>query len=97
VITLTVGSPPPRHQVKQVLNYGTAASEQVSSEMRKQDASVGEKSSIRVAIPAQLEDFRERNDQSIAATEQNKASVVSNPKISSMNSSSAEARRIESQ
>ena len=84
VITLTVGSPPLKQQVKQQLTQEAPAA--------------GERSSIRVAIPAQLEDFRERNDQSIAATEQNKASVVSNPKISSINSSSAEPRqRIDSQ
>ena len=59
---------------------------------------VADKNSIRVAIPAQMtEEFRNKADNSVAATEQNKASVISHPKISSINSSSAEARRVDSQ
>jgi len=46
-----------------------------------------------MTITAKIDNFRDKNDESYAATEQKAVSVVSQPKVSSGNSSSLDAKR----
>ena len=90
IITLTVGSP----SINQKQKGRPAQAVDPSQIDRSSQETVAERSIIRVAIPTNEsnDEYRDQNDISPAATEQNKASVVSQPKISSLNSSSLEAR-----
>ena len=91
MVTLTVGSAaqPKQTTTKQLDESGAdqamlrsdGAVNKANSDggLIERDSPNGVGNRISVAIPANtnMEDYRERNDQSVAATEKNKASVVS--------------------